>query len=219
MADHGNNPSPALTDPSMISVRRASIDRWRIGCAFFLSGAAALIYQVAWQRLLFVVVGVDVESVTIVVSTFMLGLGIGALIGGWLADAMPHRILWIFCLFEASIGTFGLFSADLINSMGQVFAGLFRPAAAALSFAILLLPTMCMGATLPMLIADAFRESKSIGVSTGTLYFINTVGAAVGACAVGFVLFYWIDIRQTVLAAATLNFAAAAIVASIRRRQ
>ena len=46
---------------------------------FMISGTAALIYQICWQRLLFEGFGVDMESVTIVVSTFMLGLGLGAL--------------------------------------------------------------------------------------------------------------------------------------------
>ena len=199
---------PAASRSIPTTRQRTSVDRWCIALAFFLSGAAALIYQVAWQRLLFVVVGVDIESVTIVVSTFMLGLGLGALVGGRLADAVPHRILLIFCLFEAGIGAFGLASADLILAMSQAFAGMSRTAAAFLSFSILLFPTICMGATLPMLVADAFRESRNVGVSTGTLYFINTIGASAGACAVGFVLFHWIDIRQTVMAAAALNLAA-----------
>jgi predicted membrane-bound spermidine synthase len=149
----------------------------------------------------------------------MLGLGLGALVGGRLADAMPQRILLVFCLFEAGIGVFGLLSADLIMSMSHVFAGVSRPAAALLSFSILLFPTICMGATLPMLVADAFRESRNVGVSTGTLYFINTVGAAAGACAVGFVLFYWIDVRQTVMMAAALNIAASIAVGSIHLRR
>lgn len=184
---------------------RPAIDRWCIWLAFFLSGGAVLIDQVVWQRLLFVVVGVDIESVTIVVSSFMLGLGLGALLGGRLADAMPKRILLIFCLFEAGIWAFGLFSADLILTMGQLFAGVSRPVTALLSFLLLLFPTMCMGATLLMLVADAFRASRNVGVSTGGLYFINTAGAAAGASAVGFLLFYWLDVRQTLLAAATLN--------------
>src|SRR4051812_25924584 len=98
--------------------------RLRIAAAFFLSGIAALIYQVIWQRLLFVVVGVDLESVTIVVSTYMMGLGLGALIGGWLADRMPERILLIFCGVEAGIAVFGLMSVDLILGLGTTFAGL-----------------------------------------------------------------------------------------------
>jgi predicted membrane-bound spermidine synthase len=191
--------------------------RARIGAAFFLSGAAALIYQVVWQRLLFTVVGVDIESVTIVVSTFMLGLGLGALVGGRIADRWPHRVLVAFALCELGIGVFGYFSADLILGMGQVFAQLSRPMAAALSFGMLVFPTLCMGATLPMLVADAFRASRNIGVSTGALYFINTLGAALGACAVGFVLLYWLDLRQTVAAAAGLNAVAALSVATLRR--
>ena len=58
----------------------------RLVLLFFVSGIAALIYQVCWQRLLFQAFGVDIESVTIIVSTFMLGLGLGALAGGQLSD-------------------------------------------------------------------------------------------------------------------------------------
>jgi predicted membrane-bound spermidine synthase len=182
--------------------------------AFFLSGIAALVYQVTWQRLLFVIVGVDIESVTIVVSTFMFGLGVGAVLGGILADRFPRRILLAFCLFEAAIAAYGLISADLLVWSGHLFSGLDRPAAALLSFTLLLLPTLCMGATLPMLIANAFRSSGNVGVSTGTLYFINTLGATLGAIAVGFFLFYWFDVRQTIAIAAAMNLTASAIVAS-----
>lgn len=197
--------------------RQVGTGQRRIAAAFFLSGAAALIDQVAWQRLLFVVVGVDIESVTIVVSTFMLGLGLGALLGGVLADAWPRRIPLMFAVAEACIGLFGLASADLILGLGQQFAGLSRPAVAAASFALLLLPTVAMGATLPMLVADSFRATRSVGVSTGTLYFINTLGAALGAAAVGLVLFYWLDVRDTLRLAAAFNGAAALAVFSVRR--
>ncbi len=196
-----------------------SIGTTRIAMAFFLSGIAALVYQVAWQRLLFVVVGVDIESVTIVVSTFMFGLGVGAVLGGILADRFPRRILLAFCLFEAAIAAYGLISAELLVWSGHLFSRLDHPAAALLSFTLLLLPTLCMGATLPMLIANAFRSSGNVGVSTGTLYFINTLGAAIGAIAVGFFLFYWFDVRQTIAIAAGMNLAASAIVASAMVRK
>lgn len=199
-----------------VAARRHS-GQLRIAAAFFLSGAAALIDQVAWQRLLFVVVGVDIESVTIVVSTFMLGLGLGALLGGALADAWPQRIALMFALAETGIGLFGLASADLILTLGQNLGGLSRPAVAAASFTLLLLPTMAMGATLPMLVADAFRATRNIGVATGTLYFVNTLGAALGAAAVGLVLLYWMDLRDTLRVAAALNGMAALAVFSVRR--
>ena len=52
---------------------------------FFFSGFPALIYQLTWQRALFRIFGVNIESVTVVVTAFMLGLGIGSLAGGWLS--------------------------------------------------------------------------------------------------------------------------------------
>ena len=192
----------------------ATIGTTRIAMAFFLSGFAALVYQVAWQRLLFVVVGVDIESVTIIISTFMFGLGVGAVLGGFLADRFPPRILLTFCLIEAAIAAYGLISADLLLASDHLFNGLSHPATALLSFALLLPPTLCMGATLPMLIANAYRSSGNVGVSTGTLYSINTLGAALGAVAVGFFLLYWFDLRQTIAIAAGMNLMASAIVAS-----
>jgi len=190
------------------------IDESRVSAAFFLSGFSALVYQVAWQRLLFGIVGVDIESVTIVVSTFMLGLGIGAPLGGALADIFHRRILIIFCIFEAVIAMFGLFSVDLINSTSTTFSSLARPAAALLSFTLLLLPTVCMGATLPMLVANRFKTLGNVGISTGQLYFINTMGAAFGTVAVGFLLFYWLDVRETVTLAACINLLASVIIAT-----
>ena len=68
----------------------------RIIPLFVVSGAAALIYQVCWQRMLFEGFGVDIESVTIIVSAFMLGLGLGSLAGGELADRFPHRLIALF---------------------------------------------------------------------------------------------------------------------------
>lgn len=186
----------------------------RVALAFFLSGSAALIYQVAWQRLLFAVVGVDIESVTIVVSTFMVGLGLGAVLGGWLADRLPTRILAAFCLFEAAIALYGWWSADLLLASAGAFAGLGRLQAAGLSFLLLLLPTVAMGATLPMLVADAYTRTRHVGVSTGTLYFINTCGAALGSLSVGLVLPYWLDLRQVTHLAAGLNLLASALVAT-----
>jgi hypothetical protein len=73
-----------------------SIEATRVAAAFFLSGFAAAVYQVAWQRLLFVIVGVDIESITIIVSTLMLGLGVGAL--------SRHRLGHVRFLLESSSG-------------------------------------------------------------------------------------------------------------------
>src|SRR5438477_9733316 len=70
---------------------------------FFGSGFPALIYQIAWQRALFSIYGVNVESVTIVVSAFMFGLGAGSLIGGALSRNGRLPLLRLFAIAELGI--------------------------------------------------------------------------------------------------------------------
>jgi len=194
-------------EDSVESTARGADTRFRLLAApFFLSGVAALVYQVCWQRLLFVAFGVDIESITIIVSTFMLGLGIGALVGGQLADRFPTRIIELFALVELGIGLFGLFSPTLIDLVGRLTVQHSLPAIAAANFLLLLAPTLLMGATLPMLVAFLVRTIGNVGVSIGGLYFVNTLGAASGALAVGFLLLYYLDLSTTIRIAAGINF-------------
>jgi predicted membrane-bound spermidine synthase len=179
---------------------------------FFTSGVAALTYQICWQRLLFVAFGVDIESITIIVSAFMLGLGVGALLGGQLADRYPSRIVVFFALTEFLIGGFGLLSPYLINQVGLLTMQFSAPVVTLSNFILLLLPTTLMGATLPMLVAFLVKRSKNVGVSIGSLYFINTLGAAAGAAATGFIVFHYLDLIQTIHAAAALNLLAGTLV-------
>lgn len=186
---------------------------------FFLSGVAALIYQVCWQRLLFVAFGVDIESITIIVSTFMLGLGIGALAGGQLADRFPDRIVAIFALIELGIGLFGLASPRVIETVGALTVRHSLPVIAMANFAALLVPTVLMGATLPMLVAFLVRATGNVGVSIGGLYFVNTMGAATGALAIGFVLLHYIELNTAIHAAAAINFLVGGTVLMLFRRR
>src|SRR5438477_12784652 len=82
---------------------------------FFLSGFPALLYQIVWQRALFTLYGVNIESVTMIVTVFMLGLGFGSLAGGWLSSLPKIRPLAAFGGIEASIGVFGLFSLKIFH--------------------------------------------------------------------------------------------------------
>ncbi len=87
---------------------------WLFG-VFFLSGATALIYQIAWQRVLFRSFGVDMTSITIVITAFMLGLGIGSLAGGGLSRMIPQATLALFAIFEFGIGLFGFLSLATVQ--------------------------------------------------------------------------------------------------------
>lgn len=155
---------------------------------FFVSGCSALIYQVGWQRSLFTHIGVDIDSITIIVSMFMLGIGTGGMLGGWLADVLPRRRLGCYAAIELFIGCYGLASLWLLPRLVALFTPTSAGAAAA-SLAFLFMPTVLMGMTLPLLTMAFNQHRGNVGVSVGTLYFANTLGAAAGAALVPFQLF------------------------------
>jgi spermidine synthase len=152
-----------------------------IGVLFFFSGFPALIYQIVWQRALFLIYGVNVESVAVVVAAFMLGLGLGSLLGGQLSVMFPQHAIILFGVAELGIAIFGLKSLDLFHWAAKYTAGASLGHTVIFSLLLLLIPTMLMGATLPLLVTHLVRTSKDVGHSVGTLYFVNTLGSAV-AC-------------------------------------
>src|SRR5580693_3791736 len=83
-------------------------DRIALCALFFFSGMPALIYQIVWQRELFAIYGVNAESVAVVVSAFMLGLGLGSQLGGYLSARFPAHEILLFGAAELSIALFGL---------------------------------------------------------------------------------------------------------------
>lgn len=178
---------------------------------FFLSGVSALVYQIAWQRLLFANLGSDIESVTVIVSVFMLGLGVGALLGGRLIDWVPHRAIILFSLAEIGIGLFGLLSQSIILGVGQYFYSVSIYVTALVSFFILLFPTLLMGATLPVLVSYLARKWANVGAATGHMYSFNTLGAAIGAFLTGYWLFGVLTLTECIFVAAAINISIAAI--------
>jgi spermidine synthase len=181
------------------------------GVLFFASGFAALLYQIAWQRMLFGWYGVDLDSVSAIVSIFMLGLGLGAIAGGWLADQFQRHRIFVFSLIELIIATFGVFSLDIIDRSGAVFSASSLAPIVLLTFLVFAIPTCAMGATLPVLVTELVDRTGSVGFSTGTLYFVNTLGAAAGAFAAGFILLPRAGLDGLVTTAAVLNVSISAI--------
>lgn len=185
---------------------------------FFISGFAAILYQLVWQRALFTLYGTSSESVTVVVTVFMLGLGLGSLAGGALSRNPRLPLPVLFALAEVAIGAFGLASLPLFRWVASL-----TPAAAGMevglpAFALLLVPTMCMGATLPLLAAYAIARLHSVGRALGMLYFVNTLGSAAGCVVAAAYAFGALGQSGSVQLAAAANFAAAAWVLAAARR-
>ena len=197
-----------------------ALQEMQLHCIFFLSGFAAIVYQLIWQRALFTLYGTSSESVTIVVTVFMLGLGLGSLAGGALSRTARWSAPLLFAFAELCIGAFGLASLPLFRWVAAL-----TPAAAGMevglpAFALLLLPTLCMGATLPLLSAYAIERSRNVGRALGMLYFVNTLGSAAGCVAAALFAFGALGQSGSVQVAAAANFAAAGwVLAAFRRRK
>jgi predicted membrane-bound spermidine synthase len=173
---------------------------------FFTSGIPALVYQLAWQRVLFRLFGVNMESVTIVVTAFMLGLGIGSLIGSWLADRRFSPLLLI-AIIEMAVGLFGVLSLQLFAVLEPLVRDLTLPGQVIAALGLLFLPTALMGMTLPLLAGHFIARSANVGLSTGSLYYTNTMGAVVGCIVAALALFPWLGLQHSVWIAAAINIA------------
>jgi hypothetical protein len=192
--------------------------RW-LTILFFISGMAALIYQITWQRTLFVSFGINIQSVTMIVTIFMIGLGTGSLIGGFLSKRPDESLPRLFFLCEILIGIAGLVSIPLIKKMGAIVAGAPLPVVVGSLFFLLLPPTLLMGATLPILVAYLFQSYRHMGRTVGTLYFINTLGSAFACFLTVEVLFVIGGLQFTVFVAAICNLTVGILVLDYAKRR
>ena len=158
-----------------------------------------------WQRVLFSIYGIDIASVTVVVTAFMMGLGVGSLLGGALSRRSSRALLGIFALCELGIGLFGLVSLDLFAWVGSRTLGAGHLFTGVLAFVLVLVPTTLMGASLPLLVEWEDRRRRNVGQVVGLLYFVNTLGAAAGSFLAVLVLLGAFGLRATTAAAAALN--------------
>ena len=178
--------------------------RW-LYLLFFISGFPALIYQIVWQRTLFAIYGVNIESVTVVVSAFMLGLGLGSLAGGRVSKWREAPLLLLFGGIELGIASYGVLSLPLFRWVGGFSAGAPALESGVLSFVLVLFPTVLMGATLPLLTAHLVRLSGNVGRSVGVLYFVNTLGSATACFVAALVTMRYLGMSGSVSVAAALN--------------
>jgi MFS family permease len=185
---------------------RFFLSRGWLSFLFLISGVAALIYQIVWQRVLFAAYGVNIESVTVIVSIFMFGLGVGSLVGGILAKRLPSHLPQLFVLCEVAIGCFGIISLPLIKWVTEVSVHWSPLSISLVTYALLGVPTIFMGATLPILVSYLHSFYQHIGKSVGILYFVNTIGSAIAALVTVDVLFVFLGQQSTVFIAAIFNF-------------
>ncbi len=204
---------PPLPEPSE---PRASSKEARLlivaAALFCLSGIAALIYQVTWQRILALHSGMGIYSVAMIVASFMAGLGIGSHLGGIASTRKsPRTALRIFATLEIAVAGFGAISCPLFYDVLYLEASwLYTTSwrAGLFHFLALLPPTCLMGMSLPFLVQAMVRDVRTAGRTIGYLYGFNVVGASIGAFITPWVLIRFLGVREAVLVAVGLNLLA-----------
>ena len=211
-------PNPAAPPPRQ---------HYLISALFFCSGATSLAYEVIWFKRFSHVWGNSALAMALVVASFLLGLGAGALVIGRWADRIRSPLrCYGWC--EAGIGLLALLIPFEIAWLGGLSswlyshlhgAALFHALARGLLTLLVIGPAcVLMGGTLPLLVKQAVAGPEHAGPSTAWLYGINTAGAAMGCLAAGFWLIPALGLVWTNIAVAAANGAIAGLALLAARR-
>lgn len=180
----------------------------RCDVAFFLTGAAALVHEAIWARLLARVLGSHASATAVILAVFMAGLGLGALLLSRPArrTSRPGRL---FALLELSIGLWAALSPWILRGLDPVDGTFARALVAGLA---LLPPTIAMGGTFPLMGRLTIAATADAGAQTSGFYGANTLGACLGVLFGTLVLMPTFGLSGGLAAGALLNAGAAALV-------
>jgi spermidine synthase len=203
--------TPVMRKKNISRVRQNNVFVFTV---FFLSGTFALIYEVSWVRAITLEFGSTTLAVSTVLAIFMGGLALGA-------GLVRHRVdtfadpLTKYGILELAIGSYALLTPLLFQWLLPLFATLGAAYAENIWFItglrfvacglLLLLPTVMMGATLPVLVRFYADHNDDGARGGGLLYGINTVGAFVGTLSAGFLLLPRLGLFWTLICVATCN--------------
>jgi spermidine synthase len=200
---------------------------------FALSGFAGIVYQIAWARQFALVFGTTEIAVTVVLAAYMSGLGLGA----WLIQRfLPfiNRPVLTYATLELVIGSSAALLVPAVIAGGDLLlrylAGQ-QPAPpsgehlgwitlfyAACAFAALAVPTLCMGATLPLLTRHVVESDRQTGSRVGLLFTFNTARAVGGAISATYWMLPAFGLTRTVWSGATVNVLAALLALTVSQR-
>lgn len=219
MKELGSSANAAATTPAD-GPDRSDLRLGSLLGLFFGSGAAALIYEVLWLKELGRLFGVTAYAASTTLAVFFLGLALGGLVWGRRAERLRNP-LRAYAWLEVGVGASALMYFLLFDFYRAVQAPLFgsfgyQPVLLllvkfVLATGVLLLPAFLMGGTLPVMAQVLVRKRSQLGTRTTLLYAVNTIGAATGALAAGFLLPRLFGFAGSYLVAIALNLVVAAI--------
>src|SRR5262249_292903 len=189
----------------------------RVLWSFALAGFAALSYEVIWTRALTFFVGNSTYAFSAMLTTFLCGLALGSVLVARVSDR-SRNVLALLGALQVGIGVYGVLT---IVVLGRLFYGLdgwwegfsnaYWGAPLGLTFlktfAVILPPTFCMGASFPLVSKIVTHAPQTIGRGVGTAYACNTLGAIAGAWVSGFVMIPFLGVHHSLALTAGVGVA------------
>lgn len=182
---------------------------------FGISGMTALIYEITWIRPLSLIFGTTLYSVTTIVASFILGLGIGSWVAGKYSDRLKNTLSY-FGITQIAIGVYGILLLWVFPHLPDFYTSiyhvtypnyeLFLPLQVLFSILLLIVPTTLMGSTLPLLLKIYSKDVRTIGNNVGKLDGSNSFGAMIGVICAGFFMIPILGIHHTIIVTASINF-------------
>ncbi len=183
--------------------------------AFFISGFTGLAYEVLWTRALQFAIGSSVFAFTTVLVVFLLGLFLGSVLAGRIADRLESPlgfVGWVQLLGGATMVAAFFFVDNLPHltkivvdqlGAGNVFADAVTKIVP--TAAVLIVPTVLLGFSFPILMKIRADHLSTLGRRLGVAYAINTAGAILGSLLAGYLLLPAIGLTKSIYAIALLN--------------
>ncbi len=206
----GGDPSRSVWNPNLLIV-----------ASFALSGFCSLSYEVLWTRVFSLVLGSSVYAFTVMLATFLAGIGFGSILFAPVVDRLKRPLVW-FGVLEAIIGFTSLFSIFIYKELPFIFYNLRTAFSEEFLFlqvlqfglcaTIMLIPTLSMGAIFPLVGRIYTKGLKTVGRNIGDLYFFNTAGAIFGSFVGGFILIPLYGVQAGVVITTALNIIIAVVV-------
>jgi spermidine synthase len=181
---------------------------------FGLSGFAAMVYEVAWARVLVMIIGSSIYAFSIMLATFLLGIAIGSFIFSFISKYKTANLIW-FAVIELLIGIISILMLPLFQWMPLYFVNLFdsfvrnHAILEIIKFFVcalmMIIPTILLGSLFPMVTQICTRNYNELGKRVGTIYSVNTLGNIGGSFLAGFVLIPTIGIQHSIILAGIVN--------------
>jgi spermidine synthase len=196
---------------------------------FALSGFSGLIYQSIWTHYLKLFLGHAAYAQTLVLVIFMGGMTLGSWVCGKMSGQWRNLLLG-YAVVEGGVGLCAMVFPSGFVLVTDWFFIAASPALGSPDIvtmakwslaALLILPqSVLLGMTFPLMSAGIIRRfPEGSGKTIATLYFVNSLGGAIGVLASGFVLIKAIGLPGTVMTAGAINLALAALVWKLCRKQ